>query len=396
MADADYQRLGAACHCGAPIKAFAGRGRPPKYCGDHGWKPPNGNGYEQVERACVFCAKAFRGIKAAKFCGEKCAGKAGYARLLERKPKKDKQATSHVCEQCHAEFVGFKTAKFCGGVCRNTYYNRKARNTVVDRVCNNCGAGFVDNKLDRRRTCSEKCRKAVQTAAARNHLGSRPLNTHTCRVCSVTYQTTAIRSNSCSKKCKLQAWYASKGGYSYKSAAHEARLAEARSKRSAIDAEKRALREIEVSAAKAAVVARIYWNAELRELWSWDVCVVCGQGCRKSKRHGTCSDECAASRKRAARHAERVARRAILKAARVDTVDPFKVFDRDDWTCYLCGGQTPRSLRGTYEDAAPEVEHVVPITRGGKDAYDNVRCACRKCNLIKADFLLEEIGGAFA
>lgn len=97
----------------------------------------------------------------------------------------------------------------------------------------------------------------------------------------------------------------------------------------------------------------------------------------------------------AARHAERIARRAILKAARVESVNPFKVFTRDNWRCYLCGCDTPKDLRGTYEPNAPEVEHVVPIARGGKDAYDNVRCSCRQCNGIKGDRTLEEIGGAF-
>lgn len=64
-------------------------------------------------------------------------------------------------------------------------------------------------------------------------------------------------------------------------------------------------------------------------------------------------------------------------------VDPIAVFKRDEWICHLCGRRTPKKLRGTTNDLAPELDHIIPISAGGPDTYDNVACACRRCNRLK-------------
>jgi 5-methylcytosine-specific restriction endonuclease McrA len=78
-------------------------------------------------------------------------------------------------------------------------------------------------------------------------------------------------------------------------------------------------------------------------------------------------------------------RRAIERGAHADRIDPIKVFDRDKWLCHLCGTKTPKHLRGSYDDKAPELDHVVPLACGGTHTWGNVKCSCRKCNRIKAD-----------
>lgn len=80
--------------------------------------------------------------------------------------------------------------------------------------------------------------------------------------------------------------------------------------------------------------------------------------------------------------------RARLKRVTVEKVDPFKVFDRDGWRCHLCGGRTPKELRGTYKDRAPELDHIVPLSKGGEHSYANTACSCRKCNGAKGDTIL--------
>lgn len=35
-------------------------------------------------------------------------------------------------------------------------------------------------------------------------------------------------------------------------------------------------------------------------------------------------------------------------------------------------------------------DHIVPLSRGGKHCVDNLRIACRKCNLAKSDMTEEE------
>lgn len=48
-----------------------------------------------------------------------------------------------------------------------------------------------------------------------------------------------------------------------------------------------------------------------------------------------------------------------------------------DLTCWICGGECVPGSRG---DDAPSVDHLVPISNGGSDTFDNVRIAHRGCN----------------
>ncbi len=82
--------------------------------------------------------------------------------------------------------------------------------------------------------------------------------------------------------------------------------------------------------------------------------------------------------------ARRKARKMKLRVVSVETVNLVAVLERDNWTCQLCGIKTPKALRGTYDDRAPEVDHIVSIAEGGEHSYRNTQCACRKCNIAKS------------
>lgn len=69
----------------------------------------------------------------------------------------------------------------------------------------------------------------------------------------------------------------------------------------------------------------------------------------------------------------------------VENVNPIKVFERDKWKCQICGVKTPRRLRGKYDDNAPELDHIMPLSLGGARSYMNTQCACRKCNSDKSN-----------
>jgi 5-methylcytosine-specific restriction endonuclease McrA len=56
------------------------------------------------------------------------------------------------------------------------------------------------------------------------------------------------------------------------------------------------------------------------------------------------------------------------------------VFARDGHRCQYCGA------------AAENIDHVVPRSRGGRHAWDNVVASCRPCNARKRDHLLEDSG----
>jgi 5-methylcytosine-specific restriction endonuclease McrA len=53
---------------------------------------------------------------------------------------------------------------------------------------------------------------------------------------------------------------------------------------------------------------------------------------------------------------------------------------RDRHICAYCQGH------------ADTIDHIVPRARGGRNTWENVTAACRKCNGKKKDRLLEELG----
>jgi 5-methylcytosine-specific restriction endonuclease McrA len=56
------------------------------------------------------------------------------------------------------------------------------------------------------------------------------------------------------------------------------------------------------------------------------------------------------------------------------------VFARDGGRCVYCG------------NAATTIDHVLPRSRGGRHVWDNVVAACGRCNHVKADRTLVELG----
>lgn len=50
----------------------------------------------------------------------------------------------------------------------------------------------------------------------------------------------------------------------------------------------------------------------------------------------------------------------------------FEVFKRDSFTCQYCGRHAP--------DVILEVDHIVPISEGGKNSLMNLITSCRDCN----------------
>lgn len=59
------------------------------------------------------------------------------------------------------------------------------------------------------------------------------------------------------------------------------------------------------------------------------------------------------------------------------------VFKRDNYCCVYCGDSNRKTLT---------LDHVIPQSKGGKDSWDNLVTACRRCNSEKSDLTLEEYG----
>lgn len=61
------------------------------------------------------------------------------------------------------------------------------------------------------------------------------------------------------------------------------------------------------------------------------------------------------------------------------------VWERDGGRCQICGCSCPQSRRGTKHQNAPEIDHRVPLSKGGSHTYGNTQLACRKCNARKSN-----------
>lgn len=58
------------------------------------------------------------------------------------------------------------------------------------------------------------------------------------------------------------------------------------------------------------------------------------------------------------------------------------VYAKCNGTCAICGNPVK------YKKMT--IDHIVPLSKGGTNGMDNLQLACKRCNLMKADFTAEE------
>lgn len=80
-------------------------------------------------------------------------------------------------------------------------------------------------------------------------------------------------------------------------------------------------------------------------------------------------------------------RRAAARLLAAETIEPREIFIRDGWRCWLC--------RQPVDPQAPprspwsaSLDHVIPLSRGGKHVRTNLKCAHLRCNLSKGTKLI--------
>lgn len=59
----------------------------------------------------------------------------------------------------------------------------------------------------------------------------------------------------------------------------------------------------------------------------------------------------------------------------------FKILTRDNYRCVLCG-------RGASDGVKLQIDHIIPVSKGGKTTEDNLQTLCKDCNLGKSNKLL--------
>lgn len=55
-----------------------------------------------------------------------------------------------------------------------------------------------------------------------------------------------------------------------------------------------------------------------------------------------------------------------------------KIKERDNYTCQICGKYTP-------DEVGLHIDHIIPISKGGKTVEQNLQVLCDKCNLRKSN-----------
>ena len=108
----------------------------------------------------------------------------------------------------------------------------------------------------------------------------------------------------------------------------------------------------------------------------------------------TCSDEC--RRKRGNRLSSIRSDKRINESNLIDKdITLERLYERDNGICYLCG------TKCNYDDISitdegyyiagktyPSIDHVNPLSKGGKHSWDNVKLAHYRCNTLKSDKIM--------
>lgn len=143
---------------------------------------------------------------------------------------------------------------------------------------------------------------------------------------------------------------------------------------------------IDLAAVSKAATARL--RARHNRLARETTCRICrAVFCPMFGKHSarpTCSDQCSAENDRRMRCRKQAARKARSRGVASEQVDALQVFEAYRWRCASCRCSTPQSLRGSAHLRAPELDHIVPIAKGGAHVRSNVQLLCRGCNRAKS------------
>ena len=58
------------------------------------------------------------------------------------------------------------------------------------------------------------------------------------------------------------------------------------------------------------------------------------------------------------------------------------ILERDKFTCCDCG-------RNAYDGVKVDVDHIVPVSKGGKTIKSNLQALCEECNIAKRDKIID-------
>ena len=82
-------------------------------------------------------------------------------------------------------------------------------------------------------------------------------------------------------------------------------------------------------------------------------------------------------------------RRARMRNAYIEQVDPSVIAERDKYKCHICRKRVNMNLEYTHKYSAT-MDHLIPLSLGGDHTYANMRLAHRTCNSSKGNRAVNE------
>jgi 5-methylcytosine-specific restriction endonuclease McrA len=88
---------------------------------------------------------------------------------------------------------------------------------------------------------------------------------------------------------------------------------------------------------------------------------------------------------RAMQSKHRSVRRCLMKESSIERFDPKEIFNRDGYKCQICGHKTRPDFKNPNHPLYPNLDHIVPLSKGGDHSRKNTQCLCRQCNIEKSN-----------
>lgn len=207
----------------------------------------------------------------------------------------------------------------------------------MNKDCEWCGNELLNTKSPRRRFCNDICRARARV----NRAETTGTNLVTCQTCSKEFRTYRDNKTFCSEECRMNC------------------KSNGRNKPNIV---------------KISLINN---------------CDECGNEYEtSSKSQRFCSYKCKTKNRNKLNELQR--RKYYIEGD--NTISLSKLIDKENNLCYICGAECNSNDLVTDDKGTvicgneyPSIEHVIPLSKGGKHEWNNVKLAHRVCNIKKSN-----------
>ncbi len=276
------------------------------------------------------------------------------------------------CKYCGAEFVPRvrNSMEYCSIECRNKASGRVRYQSGKTGICRVCGREFV-KRYGNERLCCDECRdKAFRQSNHKSFMKRyvpNPRESHSRCICCGAETNGKMY---CSKECEeKEKWKRIKAKEFGSWELYQEHLKEQQEEKKRIREEER--------------------RKEREQRRKTGTCIVCGKTFSTfNQKQKTCSKECG-KKLSYARKQHRIPKEQIIDK----DITLEALYKRDSGVCYLCGGvcdwEDRNKETGVCGSTYPSIDHVIPVSKGGLHAWENVRLAHFACNTAKSDLVID-------